>query len=377
MATTDVAPPIHTDPNDKANGSLGGGQLSEKTTQHLESSQASLSKDEITNDATGPRKTLFPQPTESSKPAVQSKLTAEQKEKYEKLLDVANSWTDIADSSDKSTRSITDLERMWLSRECLLRYLRASKWVVATAATRLQATLSWRREWGIQQHNADYISEENATGKQVIIGFDKEGRPCLYLNPHRQNTKGKEKQMHHLVFMLERCIDLMPPGQESLALLVNFSHTRQGQGASPAQGIQTIQILQNHYPERLGISIVQEVPWYIKLFFKAINPFIDPVTRDKLKFDWDLKLLIPPEQLLKEFGGDVDFEYEHDVYWPAFNDLANANRSKMIANWREGGKKVGESEAYMKGLEKAVVAGDLKDVATEGEIRSLEKEAAG
>ena len=72
------------------------------------------------------------------------------------------------------------------------------------------------------------------------------------MNPNRQNTERSDRQLEHLVFMMELAIDLMPPGQETLALLMNFADTKSGQGASVQQGRQTLHILQNHYPERLG-----------------------------------------------------------------------------------------------------------------------------
>ena len=78
----------------------------------------------------------------------------------------------------------------------------------------------WRREYGIYDKiTSDYVSVENETGKQWILGYDNAGRPCHYLNPSRQNTDKTDRQIEHLVFMLERAIDLMPPGQETLALL--------------------------------------------------------------------------------------------------------------------------------------------------------------
>ncbi|RMZ88099.1 hypothetical protein DV736_g4675, partial [Chaetothyriales sp. CBS 134916] len=50
---------------------------------------------------------------------------------------------------------------------------------------------------------------------------------------------------------------------------------KSGQGATLAQGKQTIYMLQNHYyPERLGLGLVTNVPWYIWTFFKLITPFI-------------------------------------------------------------------------------------------------------
>lgn len=143
---------------------------------------------------------------------------------------------------------------MWLTRECLLRYLRASKWSLPDATKRLLTTLVWRREYILHEHNADYFSEENSTGKQVIFGWDVATRPCLYLNPGRQNTPRSEKQVQHLVFMLERTIDLMGPGQETLALLINFREAMNGPKTGQAR--QVLNILQSHYPERLGKALV-------------------------------------------------------------------------------------------------------------------------
>jgi CRAL/TRIO domain/CRAL/TRIO, N-terminal domain len=200
----------------------------------------------------------FERPLDSALPVPRPALTSDQQRKYEDLLKTVASWTEIpeaaANGASKST--ITDRERMFLTRECLLRYLRATKWVVLEAEKRLLGTLVWRREYGVEKLTADYISNENETGKQVITGYDVNARPCHYLVPSKQNTQRSEKQIQHLVFMLERVIDLMVPGQETLALLINFAETKSGQGASVGQGRQTLYILQNHYPERLGRALV-------------------------------------------------------------------------------------------------------------------------
>lgn len=304
----------------------------------------------------GSKSTPFISPFANSHPAPPKTLTPDQEAKYASLLSTVQSWTALPTSSTSSMASkepLSDSERLWLTRECLLRYLRASKWNEAHALTRLQATLVWRRDFKVESHTADYISEENETGKQVIFGYDNEGRPCLYLNPHKQNTKGREKQMQHLVFMLERSIDLIPPGQETLAILVDFKQSRKGENPSVAQGRQTLSILQNHYPERLGNACVKNVPWIVWGFFKLINPFIDPLTREKMKFDVDMRKVVPPEQLMQVYGGDVEFEYEHGVYWPALNTLAAERRSEIRQRWESGGKKIGESEKYLKGVGEA------------------------
>ncbi|OQE27415.1 hypothetical protein PENSTE_c004G02559 [Penicillium steckii] len=310
-----------------------------------------LDLDLPTSAADGLIQKPFAGPLESSKPQPPAKLTADQQSKYDAFLKTVSSWTTIPNTAakDASSAPLTDDEKMWLTRECLLRYLRATKWNVSDAETRIKATLTWRREYGVEKLTADYISIENETGKQVLLGYDIHGRPCLYLLPSNQNTEKSERQIQHLVFMLERVIELMPPDQETLALLVNFSETKSGQNASIGQARETLNILQNHYPERLGRALVINVPFLISGFFKIITPFIDPLTREKLKFNEDLRQHVPPGQLLKSVGGDVEFKYDHASYWPALNKLADHRRAAFRERWVRGGQQIGEIENYLKG----------------------------
>lgn len=82
---------------------------------------------------------------------------------------------------------------------------------------------------------------------------------------------------------------------------------------------------------------------------KLITPFIDPQTREKLKFNEDLRQHVPSSQLLKSVNGDVEFEYDHSVYWPALNALAAQRREERLERWIRGGKLIGEHENYLKG----------------------------
>lgn len=296
-------------------------------------------------------KTPFAQPLENSTPKARPPPTDDQLKKYQKLLANVSNWTELPESSASGgkTSPIQDHERMFLTRECLFRYLRATAWKVDQAETRLKNTLVWRREYGTDRLTADYISVENETGKQVILGWDNEGRPCCYLRPSKQNTAKSDRQIEHLVYMLERTIDLMPPGQETLALLINFAETKQGQGATLQQGKQTLNILQNHYPERLGRALVANVPFLIWGFFKLITPFIDPVTREKIKFNEDYGLHVPREQLMKEANGSVEFDYDHAEYWPTLTKLCEAKRNAYRERWQAAGKQIGEYEVYLRG----------------------------
>ncbi|KAF5027394.1 hypothetical protein F66182_471 [Fusarium sp. NRRL 66182] len=310
-------------------------------------------------NTSGPRKTPIANPGPDSQPPPRPELTEEQKTKYEALLEQAKGITEVqcekqADKEDKEDKSglITDGERSWLTRECLLRYLRATKWSVDDSAKRLRATLAWRREYGIEEFTPEYISPEQETGKQMIFGFDRQGRPCQYLNPARQNTDVSPRQLHHLFYMVERVTDLMPAGVEMMSLMINFKPSKERKNTSVPVSMarEVLQILQNHYPERLGKALIINVPWIVWGFFKIITPFIDPVTREKLKFNEDMKQYVPPEQLWSlDWGGDLDFEYDHATYWPALTELCRQKRENKLRRWEAAGKQIGESEDYLAG----------------------------
>jgi hypothetical protein len=313
-----------------------------------------------------PLKTPLVDPVESATIPTPTALTEEQETKYATLLETVKSWKEIPSTKDKAG-PINESEIMWLTKECLLRYLRATKWNTADAAKRLLATLTWRREYGVEELTADYVGPENETGKQMVMGYDIAARPCHYMSPGLQNTQPSPRQVQHLVYMLERVIEMTPPGQDTLALLINFKQSKNRSNTAPGigQGREVLNILQTHYPERLGRALIINgkfiqsfkrerfnnsiVPWVVWGFFKLITPFIDPLTKEKLKFNEDMRQHVPPEQLWTEFLGDLEFTYEHEVYWPALEKLCAEKHAEQKERWVKAGKHYGESELYLKG----------------------------
>jgi len=238
-----------------ANLSLGSGT----NTPASDRSASKATSVSSVKGTSGPVYTPFEHAPESCTPVAAKALTPDQSAKYTQLLDLVSAWPGLpVSSTDKTNEPLTDNERLWLTRECLLRYLRATSWSVPNAATRLQDTLVWRKEYGVETWTPEHISPENETGKQVILGYDNNARPCLYLNPGKQNTKKSERQIQHLVYMLDRVIDMMDAGQETTALLINFKGSSSGGSPSVAQGRQVMGILQGHYPERLGRACIAD-----------------------------------------------------------------------------------------------------------------------
>ncbi|KAI0366133.1 CRAL/TRIO domain-containing protein [Pilatotrama ljubarskyi] len=242
--------------------------------------------------------------------------------------------------------NLTEEEKFWLSAECLLRFIRAVKWASAQAAVkRLEETLKWRREFGLYDLiTASYVEPEALTGKMMIWGYDTENRPAIYLRPSRQNTDESIRQVHYVVWALERLTELMGPGVETLALMVDFAD--RAKNPSLGQSRTVLNILQTHYPERLGRALVVNVPFLVNAFFKLITPFIDPLTRPKLRFNPDClkEGLFAPDQLIAEWGGSAHVEYVHERYWDPLVRMCAERREKLWQKWRERGAKVGVRE---------------------------------
>ncbi|KAF9000594.1 CRAL-TRIO domain-containing protein [Cyathus striatus] len=247
---------------------------------------------------------------------------------------------------DVESGMLTEVEKFWLTRECLLRYLRASKWKVPVAIKRLEATLKWRREFGMYDSvNADHVEPEAVTGKEVIFGFDVTGRPALYMLPSRQNTEESPRQIQYAFWMIERTIDLMPAGVENLAFLINYADKAKNPSMSTSRTV--LNILQDHYPERLGRAIVINIPFLINTFLKIIMPFVDPVTREKVKINPQVikEGMFEKSMIMTEWwGGDQDFEYVHEKYWPALLKMCDNRRNRWMEKWKKLGAKVGIRE---------------------------------
>lgn len=244
-------------------------------------------------------------------------------------------------------QALMEAEKFWLTNDCILRFLRATKWDANASIKRLEDTLKWRREFGFYDKlTPEHVEPEGLTGKEVVFGFDTGRRPGLYMFPSRQNTEESERQVHYATFMLERTLDLTGPGVENVALFINFRDRSKAPSWNMSRTV--LSILQNHYPERLGKAYLINIPFLLNAFFKFIMPLVDPVTREKVKFNPNVvgEGFVNADAMMSAggWGGAVDFEYEHEKYWPALIELSKTRREEQMARWRTLGGKVGIDE---------------------------------
>ncbi|AMD19552.1 HCL599Cp [Eremothecium sinecaudum] len=306
-------------------------------------------------------------PEQYEKPDGIEPITSAQHEKYLSVLHYFQENNLLLpvksgrNSEGAETLELCDWEKFWITRECILRYLRATSWNVETAISRICKTIVWRREFKVtgdksveNRLDADTVENENRTGKQLMLGFDRERRPIYMMKNGRQNTEPSFSQVQHLVYFMECVITMMPQGVELLVLLIDYKHYKEPgiiSASSPPISLarQILNIIQDHYPERLGKALFVNMPWYGWTFLKLMHPFIDPTTRSKLVYDKPLVNYVDEDQLEVNYGGKLDFVYNHDIYWPDFTEAVEERQQNQFQRFLKFGGCVGLSEFDIKG----------------------------
>ncbi|KAI8982424.1 CRAL-TRIO domain-containing protein [Mycotypha africana] len=290
------------------------------------SSNAAASTPEIAVDH-GPvtYKALLTPPSDYE-PVLNAPLNEEQQEKINRLLSHIESIMLPKDDPYYPN------ERGFVTEGTVHRYMRARKWDYEAAKTMLENTIKWRREFKPDQIDPNYVRAEAETGKMYFSGFDKTGRPLWIMKPRHENSKDSERQVKHIVFCLERGIRLMPQNVEKISIVVDFKDSTASNNAGVSTCKKFLDILGNHYPERLGIAFLVNAPWFFLATFKIISPFMDPVTRNKIKFinpagsnpntnttanssQINMEDMISADQMEISLGGKYNFAFDPNVYW--------------------------------------------------------------
>ncbi|KAL7409031.1 CRAL-TRIO domain-containing protein [Mrakia frigida] len=330
-------------------------------------------------------KTALQEPKLKNEPLRPPPLEGDQLELYDSLLAYVSEpafEVDVGVGKDEKRR-LSEAEKMWLTRECLERYLRAQKWDLPVAQRKLIDTLVWRREHQLADDdggerskdeggglNAERIRTEGKSGKDYVNGWDEDGRPLHYQVPSRNTSTDSDLNVLYCVWVMERSIDLMPPGVEKQVLLVNFSG---GMSPPPLATVRGwISMLSHHYPERMEKAIAIKVPWILNAFFKVILPWIDPVTRAKLVFNAPAPW-VPEDHLEEAFGGKLPFEYDQETYLPSLLKLCSERRQLYRERWVKDGSRIGASEWILKGGAPSERDVDIVEKIVESESTSVEE----
>ncbi|KAJ7525128.1 hypothetical protein O6H91_17G037500 [Diphasiastrum complanatum] len=210
----------------------------------------------------------------------------------------------------------------YCSDACLKRFLRARNWNLKKSEKMLKESIKWRLSYKPEEISWADIAMETETGKVYRANFrDKLGRTVLILRPGKQNTTGMDGQLRQLVFSMENAILNLPPDQEKMVWLIDFDGWSLTNSVPVKTTQETAYILQNRYPERLGLAVLYNPPRIFETFWTIVKPFLDPKTYRKVKFVFKdahgLKLLedvFDMEKLDAAFGGKSQTGFNFEEY---------------------------------------------------------------
>ncbi|KAL5704602.1 hypothetical protein ACHQM5_023006 [Ranunculus cassubicifolius] len=159
---------------------------------------------------------------------------------------------------------------LYCTDACLRRYLEARNWNVDVAKKMLLDSLKWRSTYKPEEICWHQVANESETGKGYRANFhDKFGRTVLIFRPGKQNTKKTDGQLRHLVYLLENAILNLPESQEQILWLVDFTGWSLTTPVSIKTSRDSMNILQNHYPERLAVAVLYNPPRMFEAFWKV------------------------------------------------------------------------------------------------------------
>ncbi|KAL8493577.1 hypothetical protein ACS0TY_024669 [Phlomoides rotata] len=217
----------------------------------------------------------------------------------------------------------------------LLRYLRARNNNIRRAAKMMKETLKWRLNYKPEMIQWDDIGHEAKTGKLFRASyFDKLGRTVLVIRPGSQNPNPVEDQVKYLVYCMESAISNLHQGQEQMVWLIDFGRWNMS-SISVKLVRETARVLQDHYPERLGIAILYNPPKVFESFWLLVKPFLEPKTYKKVKFVYSdqpqsakiMEALFDMDKLGTSFGGKNTDNHDYEAYAKWMKDEEKKKRN--------------------------------------------------
>lgn len=252
-----------------------------------------------------------------------------------------------------------------------LRFLRARKWDVDKALVMLVSTMSWRHsdmkvdidimangEEGAvvnaregkdeaKKVGEDFLAQLRM-GKSFLHGVDKQGRPICVVRVrlHRQGEQCEESLERYTVFLIETARMVLRPPVDTATIIFDMTgFSMANMDYTPVKFM--IKCFEANYPESLGAVLVHNAPWIFQGIWKIIRGWLDPVVAAKVHFTNnknDLQEFIEPSHILKELGGDENWEFQYVEPVAGENDLMKdgetkarllADREKLVKEYED------------------------------------------
>jgi len=183
-----------------------------------------------------------------------------------------------------------------------------------------------RRSFKPESLRWEDINYQGVTGKMYVAPMrDRRGWPLVLMKPRNECVEPKKMgvdNLRYFVYTVEAsCRRADEIACERLSWFVDMPGYTLRNAPPLKISLETLQTMQNHFPERMGEAICYHAPRIFSFLWTAISPFIDPVTYKKVVFmnkgkkgEAMMAERFDMTQVETDQGGENDTKYDHDTY---------------------------------------------------------------
>jgi len=197
----------------------------------------------------------------------------------------------------------------------LVQFLMARKFEVERAITLLKNNLAWRKEHQLdEQMKVDDVMKELSTLKMIMMpnAHDVAGAQLIFFRPrmHFPRESLPADVLKMAVFLLQNAIQRVETQRNGFVFIIDGTNAGWHNFDLRLPRF-VLDMLQSRFPGRLRKFLILNPPWFFRIVFKLVRPFMSE------KFASKLHLLHGKEQLLEhidknclieEYGGTLPFD---------------------------------------------------------------------
>jgi hypothetical protein len=223
----------------------------------------------------------------------------------------------------------------------VLRFLRARKWDLDRALAMLAAALKFRYEMDVEgiifkgeeiddpgflnqfRRGISYIKGNTTAPGEYPIYF-------IHVARHFTTAQKHEVLQKFVLLAMENARQLTTPPYEKAIVIFDMN----GFGLKNMDWqcvLFLLKCLEAYYPESLQRIYVHGAPWIFKGIWQVLQPMLDPVVRDKIKFSSkgvDLKDYVDETRLRKGMGGTLDWDWDYTEPDPKENECLKDEKTR-------------------------------------------------
>eukprot|EP00762_Andalucia_godoyi_P001576 ANDGO_00158.mRNA.1 Sec14 cytosolic factor len=161
-----------------------------------------------------------------------------------------------------------------LSKSDLLRFLRGNESNVDLTIVQANECVLWRERYGVDRLTIAHVRKEFEAGYSYWIPgvYDVQGRPIVVFEFGKFQPKKTTplEAIKLVIYLMERAIETMPPGVESICLLCDCTNMSSANFDDKMERM-GFDVVKRYYPGRIGAMVVTNAPMSFRIVWKVMT----------------------------------------------------------------------------------------------------------